>query len=1080
MMTRDNLLASSIDINMRIVWVATVILLASITISVGQAPVYPVNTGLVDVTLPPYNADPTGVLDATDAINQAFLDNNDAHSIIYLPAGTYRITNTIMWGSPPGCESGSTYTCHRYTILAGAGRDETILKLDDNHPDYQDPNQPKLMVWTQTSAAMSFENAVRNLTINTGIGNPGTHALGFEANNQGGIQNVKIISEDGQGKIGLHMGTGDQAGPCFIRDLEVDGFDWGVYTFANQNSIYFERLTLRNQNEYGFYNRQQSVGIRKLFSENEVTAIYNHKDGGSIVTLIDSELIGIGSADEEVGFLNNNRREIFLRNVEFSGYEYALQQIQNGFSLELLDNQLIEEYTTNPPKRICDNLPLSLNLPIKELPVVQYRDTSDWASVVDFGATIDGGFQGQGSSQDDTQAFQDAMDAGDSTVFVPGPGAPFPQRFIVYDTIEIPSHVTHFIGGKGLVSGNPVFKIMPGTDTLIIEDFAQLRNIYHYSDRVVFIKNCGIKQYEANPNGSSGDVFIEDVVGGPYYFYGQDVWARQLNVEKDSLNILNDGGSLWILGMKTEKKGTAVRTVNGGKTEILGSLFYGNKVDETIPKPIFEVVESSFSISGFKELEYINDAWDIKVRETRNGETNDYTIGNSTIRADLFTSYVSTMANVAPTIDAGSDQIILLPADSTQFYPEANDDGLPSGDCYAQVKWTQLSGPSSFSFEDDNKLDTKAYFSESGEYLLSVAYDDGALTDTDTIVLSVYDHYSSTEDHDQDSIGSGYGADANLRGWSNYLKNYGGTTSFGPRNYNQFPAKSIFRIDVSAFDTLPKESARLELELATTNGGVIDDWTYNVFGLNDGDAGEDWIEGNLTGQESPADEVNYDNAPGFSAPFGGEYDPANPTSGGVDHTKATFLGTIKTRKGIREKVSLSSDALRDFVNADTSGSVTFLFTRESFALNTIVFASKEHETFAPPTLYFNDCNRNATVYVDQTASGSGEGDSWENAMITLEAVFDSPCWQEIDTILIAEGTYIPNTQDQGFTYHIDKEITILGSYASGGGTVDYELHPTIISGNINDQNSVSDNILTILNIQGPNGILTIDGVRLEE
>jgi hypothetical protein len=48
------------------------------------------------------------------------------------------------------------------------------------------------MVITFASAAMSFENGVRNLTIHVGSGNPGVNALGFEANNQGGIQNVTI------------------------------------------------------------------------------------------------------------------------------------------------------------------------------------------------------------------------------------------------------------------------------------------------------------------------------------------------------------------------------------------------------------------------------------------------------------------------------------------------------------------------------------------------------------------------------------------------------------------------------------------------------------------------------------------------------------------------------------------------------------------------------------------------------------------------------------------------------------------------------------------------------------------------
>ncbi|MEL6987143.1 MAG: glycosyl hydrolase family 28-related protein, partial [Bacteroidota bacterium] len=738
----------------------TALFILSFLLSHSQALVYPTSANIVDVTKPPYNADNTGVVDASTAINQAMIDFNDSHAIIYLPEGIYRISNRVEWGSPPGCEAGSTFTCHRYTILAGAGEDKTIMKLDDNHPDYQDANNPNFMILTFSSAAMSFENAVRNLTINIGSGNPGTHALGFEANNQGGIQNVRIISEDGQGQIGLHTGVGDQAGPMLIRDLSVDGFDWGVYTFANQNSIYFERLTLLNQNEYGFYNKQQSIAIKDLYFEGECTAIYNHKDGGSIVTLINSELKGIGDATTKIGFLNNNRREIFLRNVLISGYNHALQQFQNGFSLEVLPNGLIDEYTTHPPDRICNTILKSLNLPIKDTPKINYEDTSNWVSVMDYGAQLDNGFQGKGSSQDDSQAFQDAFNSGAATILVPGPQAPFPIRFIAYDTITIPPTVKHIIGAKGIISSPVHFKIEEGTDTLIIEDFAQFQNIIHHSARPLILKNLGIRAYESLPNGGSGDVFIEDVVGGPYQFNFQNVWARQMNTEQGDTNIINNGGSLFIFGMKTEKKGTAVYSRNGAQTEVLGTLFYGTTPDNPTASPIFIVEDSDFSVAGFKELTYISDAWDIKVQETRNGETRNYTLDNSVIRSDLFVAYVSNDGvNLSPEADAGDDQIIIRPQDSTFLDAGFNDDGLPSGNCFATIFWDQLSGPSSLDIVNADTAYTQINFSESGRYVIELEVSDGLLKTKDTVTINVFDQFVTTLDHNQDGSPSGNGAD---------------------------------------------------------------------------------------------------------------------------------------------------------------------------------------------------------------------------------------------------------------------------------------------------------------------------------
>ena len=55
---------------------------------VAQPTAYPASAKVVDVTQPPYNADNTGVLDASGAINQALIDQNNAEEIVFLPAGT--------------------------------------------------------------------------------------------------------------------------------------------------------------------------------------------------------------------------------------------------------------------------------------------------------------------------------------------------------------------------------------------------------------------------------------------------------------------------------------------------------------------------------------------------------------------------------------------------------------------------------------------------------------------------------------------------------------------------------------------------------------------------------------------------------------------------------------------------------------------------------------------------------------------------------------------------------------------------------------------------------------------------------
>src|SRR5262249_10369104 len=56
---------------------------------------------------------------------------------------------------------------------------------------------------------------------------------------------------------------------------------------------------------------------------------------------------------------------------------------------------------------------------------------------------------------------------------------------------------------------------------------------------------------------------------------GQQVWARQLNLEDTVSPMLrNDGGRVWLLGVKTERASTVMETANSGRTELLGGLLY--------------------------------------------------------------------------------------------------------------------------------------------------------------------------------------------------------------------------------------------------------------------------------------------------------------------------------------------------------------------------------------------------------------------------------------------------------------------------------------------------------------------------
>ena len=80
----------------------------------------------------------------------------------------------------------------------------------------------------------------------------------------------------------------------------------------------------------------------------------------------------------------------------------------------------------------------------------------------------------------------------------------------------------------------------------------------------------GAEAYRTGTNGT-GDVFIEDVVGRYFHFKNQHLWARQFNPEGDGVHIENDGGTAWILGLKTEGGGPLLDLKHGSKTELLAA-----------------------------------------------------------------------------------------------------------------------------------------------------------------------------------------------------------------------------------------------------------------------------------------------------------------------------------------------------------------------------------------------------------------------------------------------------------------------------------------------------------------------------
>jgi len=93
-------------------------------------------------------------------------------------------------------------------------------------------------------------------------------------------------------------------------------------------------------------------------------------------------------------------------------------------------------------------------------------------------------------------------------------------------------------------------------------------------------------------------------------------------------------------------------------------------------------------------------------------------------------------ANTAPVANAGADQTVTLPASAT-LAGSATDDGLPNPPGTLSFSWAKVSGPGTVTFANPALAATTATFSAAGSYVLRLTANDGALSGSDDVMVTV-------------------------------------------------------------------------------------------------------------------------------------------------------------------------------------------------------------------------------------------------------------------------------------------------------------------------------------------------------
>ena len=580
---------------------------------------------IIDITQPPYNATGDGVTDDTDAIVAAYntvadslrkygwqFSDNIASYILYFPSGEYLVSNTLIHDGEINYDSTVQQTTDagpeglaRLRIV-GQNKVNTIIRLKDNSPGFGAGAEKEVVSFQKKNIGdregtnVPGSNQLSDITINTGSGNPGAIGALFISANIGEISNVKIKSEDGQGFVGLDMPFFSEQG--HYRDITIEGFDNGVHVvsqFATNPTL--EYVTLKNQNNAGILVEDGSPCVRRIESTNSVPAVVMTDDQAQVV-VVDSELKG-GSASNPAIDWQDTASQLFVRNVAISGYGSAINKAGEVAVSGQVSGR-VNEYVSDQVYTLFEGVEKkSLNLPIAESLLMDWeQDLSQWANVDDYPGTSD------------SEKIQNAMNSGKPVVY-------FPQaRYNLTTSVSIPASVVHVDFMYSRIDNNDQFIISESSSqTLFLDHGLGRSTLTQSAPRPVVMRNQTMNYTYTSDQPSS--LYLESVAGigasSDFCPSPLTIWGRSVNNEnKSTSNFKIFGGTMWVLGYKSEGPQASYEVRDGGKLEVLGG--YRNEVlaDEGLPIVIND--SSDVSFVGYSNL---NGSFDLVITETQSGVT---------------------------------------------------------------------------------------------------------------------------------------------------------------------------------------------------------------------------------------------------------------------------------------------------------------------------------------------------------------------------------------------------------------------------------------------------------------------------
>jgi hypothetical protein len=184
--------------------------------------------------------------------------------------------------------------------------------------------------------------------------------------------------------------------------------------------------------------------------------------------------------------------------------------------------------------------------------------------------------------------------------------------------------------------------------------------------------------------------------------------------------------------------------VNAGPDQTItlpaGASLAATVTDDGLPNPPGTVTVAWSKVSGPGTVTFASPSAKTTTASFSTSGTYDLrlTASDSALSAsdDLIVTVKPAPTNQAPTVNAGPDLTITLPAAAT-LNGSASDDGLPNPPGAVTVTWSKVSGPGTVTFASPSAAKTTATFSTSGTYVVRLTASDSALSSSDTAQVTV-------------------------------------------------------------------------------------------------------------------------------------------------------------------------------------------------------------------------------------------------------------------------------------------------------------------------------------------------------